>query len=281
MRLTSTSNARVKAVVRLREGRGSGGRRRTGLFVAEGWREVTRAVEAGLVVREVYVCEGLLAGEGGGGSGRSLGDSLRTGLGGDVEWFETTEAVFRKMANLSEPQGVLAVVEQPRWSLEGLPPVTQETLLLVAAGIEKPGNLGAMVRTAEAAGCQAVLTTGPVDALSPQAIRNSTCAVFALPTIAVDDGELRDWLGERGIRIIATTPAGAVVHTEADLTGPAAIVIGPEDRGLDEAWLAAADARVVIPMRGKLVDSLNASTAAAVVLFESLRQRERAASKKR
>lgn len=267
LKITSVSNPRVKAVVRLREGRE---RRKAGLFIAEGTREVGRAADAGLRVREVYFRE----------DARAFVDSL---LKAGVEGIEVTPEVLKKMAYHDEPEGVLAVVETPRWGLDAIE-VAAETLLLVAVGTEKPGNLGAMVRTAEAAGCAAVIAAGaPVDAFNPNAIRASTCAVFGVPTVSVGEAEAIAWLRERGVRVIAATLEGAVSPMDADLrAGPLAIAIGAEDVGLGEAWLRAADAvvpgtgggaRVKIPMRGKLVDSLNASVAAGVLLFEALRQR--------
>jgi TrmH family RNA methyltransferase len=272
LRLTSTANPRVKRVVALRSQRD---RAATGLFIAEGWREVERAIGAGLVVEEVFLCPQLL----GGGVGADwLGRGALGALGGEMAFYEVTGAVFGKMAYLREPQGVLAVVRQPRWSLEELGAVEAGTLYLVAVGTEKPGNLGAMVRTADAAGCQGVLAAGtPVDPFNPNAIRSSTGAVFAVPTVCAPEGRVIEYLKASGIRVVAATPAGAVAHTEADLTGALAIAIGPEDRGLSEAWLEAADAtggvRVAIAMRGRVIDSLNASAAAAVLLFEAARQR--------
>lgn len=268
-RITSRSNPRVKQVVRLRNQRD---RRKTGLFIAEGMREVARAVTAGLTVREVMVCPELL-GEAGLASLPEIASAA---------WAHVTPGVFRKMAYLREPEGVLAIVEQPAWTLAELPAPDARTLYLVAVGIDKPGNLGAMVRTAEAAGCDAVLVSGlageqrgHVDAFNPNAIRTSTAAVFALPTVAAPAEAAINWLADRRVRVMAATPGGAVDYARADWRGPAAVVIGPEDVGLDKAWLSAADrtggAGVTIPMRGRLVDSLNASTAAAVLLFEARR----------
>ena len=166
------------------------------------------------------------------------------------------------------PRGVLAGA--CGGSLEG------DALYLVAVGTSKPGNLGAMARSAEAAGCKALLACGvPVDTFNPNAIRASTCAVFTLPIVNVEEAEAVNWLRGRGVRIAATTPdAGrAVFYTDADLTGPLALVIGPEDAGLGESWLDVADVCVTIPTLGRTVDSLNAANAAAVLLFEAVRQR--------
>jgi TrmH family RNA methyltransferase len=268
MMLTSLDNPRVKAVVKLREGRE---RRRSGLFIAEGRREVERAIQAGLTLRELYVAPQLTDGQ----LGQVIESATATTAGSVVE---VSAAVLRKMAYHAEPEGVLAVVKTPQWSLDDLP-LDDAALLLVAVGTEKPGNLGAMVRTAAAAGCAGVIAAGaPVDAFNPNAIRASTCAVFSVPTVTATQEQAIDWLTRGRVRVIAATLGGSVIPTVADLhTAPLAIAIGPEDTGLSDAWLDAADAtggaRVRIPMAPGVVDSLNASVAAAVLLFEVRRQR--------
>ena len=270
--ITSLQNPRVKAVVKLRDGRG---RRTAGLFIAEGVREVGRAAEAGLAVRELWVCPAML------GLSESRVEGYVSGLLGGAQAqavFLAPEAVFEKLAYVRGAEGVLAVCEPPAWSVDALPGVGPGTLDLVAVGTEKPGNLGAMVRTADAAGCRCVVAAGaPVDAMNPNAIRASTAAVFRVPTLTMDEPEAIAFYQEQGVRLIAAYPEQGVDYTEADYAGPLAIVIGPEDRGLSAAWRDAASASggacVRIPMAGRAVDSLNASVAAAVLLFEAVRQR--------
>jgi TrmH family RNA methyltransferase len=239
--ITSVDNPRVKDVVRLRKGRA---RRESGLFIAEGPREVERARAAGLVIAATYFAPAL------------------------IDWAdgeEVDERVLRKMSYRAEPEGVIAVVEIPQRTIPDA-----STLLLVAVGIEKPGNLGAMARTAEAAGADAlVVAEAQADVWNPNAIRASTGAVFTLPVV---EGSLDDVLG-LGVQVVATTPRAPTRYTDADLAQPVAIVVGPEDDGLDERWLAAADLEVAIPQRGTATDSLNAATAAAILLFEAVRQR--------
>lgn len=274
--ITSFANPRVKRVMKLRKPRE---RRAAGVVLAEGEREVSRAVEAGLRVEELWVCPALLAKRGGMLPG--VAALLR---GGRFEVMETEEKVFTKLTYRDDPEGVLAVLRAPDWSLDTLP-VTKDALVLVAVGTEKPGNLGAMVRTADAAGCACVLAphgssgTGDpsggaaVDIYNPNAIRASTGAIFSMPTIACDDAAAIAFLKQRRLRIAATTPDAGTPYTAADLTGPLAIVIGPEDTGLSSAWLGAAELRLSIPMHPRTADSLNASNAAAILLFEALRQR--------
>jgi TrmH family RNA methyltransferase len=239
--ITSVDNARVKDVVRLRSGRE---RRRTGLFIAEGPREVERAKAAGLRIVATYYAPALL------------------------DWSEgepVSERVLAKMAYRTSPEGVLAVVEAP---VRELP--IGGSLYLVAVGIEKPGNLGAMARTADAAGADAlVVADAKADLWSPNAIRASTGAVFTLPVVEAT----RDQVRALDVQLVAAVVGAQTPHTEADLAQPTAILVGPEDDGLGEAWRAVADLDVSIPIRGESADSLNAATAAAVLLFEAVRQR--------
>lgn len=264
--ITSLQNPRVKALVKLRDQRG---RRQAGRFIAEGRREIKRAAEAGLHVESLWVCEELLGGP--------IDFSLDT----VVERVNVPTEVFRKIAYVREPEGVLAVCEPPIWSVDALPDADNHTLDLVAVGTEKPGNLGAMVRTADLSGCRCVFAAGtPIDAMNPNAIRASTGAVFTLPTVSLQEQQAIDTLTQQKIRILAAVVDGQVAHTEADYTGPCAIVIGPEDKGLSEAWkraaLATGGATVRIDTSGRAADSLNASVAAGVLLFEAVRQRRAA-----
>lgn len=247
--ITSVDNPRVKDVVRLRRSRE---RRAAGLFVAEGTREVERARAAGLRIVATYYAPSLLA-------------------WGDGE--EVSERVLAKMTYRAEPEGVVAVVEIPQRDL----PRTG-TLYLAAVAIEKPGNLGAMARTAAAAGADALLVADAhVDPWNPNAIRASTGAVFTLPVVEASLPEIR----RLGAQLVAAEPNAAMTYTDADLTPPTAIAVGAEDAGLPAAWLDAADRTVAIPIAsGATTDSLNAATAAAVLLFEAVRQRGSAAAKR-
>jgi TrmH family RNA methyltransferase len=247
--ITSGENPRIKNALRLRKSRE---RRRAGLFLAEGPREVERAIAAGLTVREVFHSPELLPEW-----------TSTTPAGVRVE--EVTGRVLAKLSYRSEPEGVVAVIETPERAI----PVSS-TLLLVAVGIEKPGNLGAMARTADAAGADALLIADVnTDPWNPNAIRASTGAVFSLPMVAATRAEVSR-LPHRRVAAVLGAPT---MHTDVDYTAPTAFLIGAEDEGLDDDWRAAADEEVQIPMRGRTVDSLNASAAAAVLLFEAVRQR--------
>jgi TrmH family RNA methyltransferase len=240
--ISSVDNPRVKDVVRLRKARE---RRRSGLFVAEGPREVERARDAGLTIVATYFVPSLL------------------------DWpdgEEVSERVLAKMAYRTEPEGVLAIVEAP---VRELPP--NGSLYLVAVGIEKPGNLGAMARTADAAGADALIVAeAQADPWNPNAIRASTGAVFSLPVVEAT----LDEVNRLPTRLVAATPMASTVYTTADLVALNVLAVGAEDAGLPPAWLKGADLAVSIPLRGAAADSLNAATAAAIILFEARRQRD-------
>lgn len=265
--ISSVQNPTVKRVVKLRKPRE---RRAAGVLIAEGRREVERALAAGLELRELFVCPVLCD--------ERFGRPCTT----------VSAAVLSKIAYHDKPEGVLGIFDAPVRSLNDLEQqLGPDSLLLVVVGTEKPGNLGAMVRTAAAAGCAGVLAVGPaVDVFNPNAIRNSTGAVFALPTVVVPtDAEAIAWLKAHGLSVLAALAPdeqaanAAVSCFDADWAFPAAIVVGPEHAGLDSTWRAAADVAVTIPMavgiaeNPALVDSLNASNAAAVLLYEAVRRR--------
>jgi TrmH family RNA methyltransferase len=242
--ITSLDNPRVKEVVRLRSVRE---RRRAGLFVVEGRREVERARAAGLNVVATYFAPALLAWP---------------------EGEEVSARVLAKMAYRAEPEGVLAVVEAPAREVP-----RGGSLYVVSVGLEKPGNLGAIARSADAAGADALLVAeGLADVWNPNAIRASTGAVFALPVVEVS---LDDVAG-LGVQVVAAVVGASTPHFAADLRPPTALLVGAEDEGLDSRWREAADVELSIPTAGRAVDSLNAATAAAILLFEAVRQRARA-----
>ncbi|GIW34880.1 RNA methyltransferase [Meiothermus sp.] len=260
MRITSTSNPRIKAAALLKERKG---REQTGLFLIEGSREIERALAVGLEVVQAYCGEHLDPEE-----ARTVAEL------GKLERLvvtEVSEPVLKKLSARENPPGVVAVARMPNPSLTRFKP-PQNALLLVAVGLEKPGNLGALLRSADAAGADAVLVVGGVDLYSPQVIRNSTGVVFSLPTFAVPEQAVLDWLEEHRIPLVATTPHTDQVFWDADLRGPVAIALGPEHAGLGELWLNRARLKVKIPMQGQ-ADSLNVSVTAALMLYEARRQR--------
>ncbi|MCE2527813.1 MAG: RNA methyltransferase [Actinomycetia bacterium] len=259
--ISSPTNRRVKALVRLRNRRE---RDRESLFVVEGCREVRRALAWRSQMLEVYRCPSLLPPEG--------DQKLLAGLGGAVEIVELSEPVFRKASYRERPDGLLAVLRQPLLHLSSLR-LGSTPLVLVVEAVEKPGNLGAMLRTAESAGVEAVVVADPItDVFNPNVVRASLGSLFTLPLAVAPGPQVLEWLRRQGMTVIATSPAAERLSWDVDLQGRAAVVIGSEHRGLSDLWLSGADRQVRIPMSGT-VDSLNANTAAAVVLFEARRQR--------
>lgn len=259
--LESPTNPRVKRLVRLRERRA---RDAEGVALVEGAREVDRAVDGGWRVAVLATCAALYSPEARASAPR------RERL--DVERWELSEAAFRKASLRQHPDGVMALVVPPRRALADLP-APPSALWLIADGLEKPGNLGALLRTADAAGVDAVLVTGAgTDLANPNVVRASMGSLFARPVLAVAPEDARAALRARGMRVVATTPSATLDLWDADLRGPLAVVLGTEHAGLDGAWLDDADVRVRVPMAG-LADSLNVATTGALLLFEARRQR--------
>jgi TrmH family RNA methyltransferase len=260
--ITSPANTRIKALVRLRSRRE---RDRTGRFLVEGFRELRRAIDAGVRIAELYVCPDLYLGT---GEDALVHDAAASG----AVVVPVASEPFRKASYRDRPEGLLAVAEQFPVALDLLD-VPARALVLVAESIEKPGNLGTMLRTADAAGVDAVVVCDPTtDPFNPNVVRASLGTLFTVPLAVASTAEAIAWLHGRGIRSFATTPDATRPHWDADLSIPCAVVVGSEQYGLSEAWLESADERILIPMPGA-VDSLNAAMAAGVVLFEAVRQR--------
>lgn len=248
--VTSHANERIKWLVRLRERRH---RDADGVFVVEGEVLYRRAVAAGLTPDVVFT-------------------DGSVDLDGDVVSVEPS--VLDKASYRQRSQSVISVFPQFETSLDHIEVSSSAPLVLIAENIEKPGNLGAMTRTAAAAGVDALITVGAtVDPFNPNTVRSSTGALFTLPLAVSTWAETAPWLEERGIEMVGTSPDGELPLWNADLTGSVALVIGAEDTGLSEHAASLAGALVAIPQSEAAVDSLNASVAAAVVLFEAVRQR--------
>lgn len=249
--ITSLSNERIKWLVRLRERKRRDAER---VFVVEGPRLYHRALAAGLKPRITFISDQAIDG--------TVGECVTV-----------APDVLDKASYRPRSQGLIAVFDQEDSTL-GEIERGPRPLLLIAENVEKPGNLGAMSRTAAAAGANAVITVGDaVDRWNPNVLRSSTGAIFSLPIVSASWDEVGPWLAERDIRVVAASPDAAESLWETDLTGPVAIVVGAEDEGLSEGAEAIADHLVAIPQRDDVVDSLNASVSAAVALFEAVRQR--------
>lgn len=266
--LASLRNPRVKDVVKLRNRRYRDRQRR---FVVEGRRELACALSANFPVQTVYHCAAFHGPEDESREAQLLRDFAAVGS----DCVATSQAVFEKMSYRRSPDGLLGVAAMPLLALEQLEPAQRDgpALWLVATGIEKPGNLGAMLRCVDAVGGSGLLLADPVaDVFNPNVVRASVGALFAVAVAVASAAQVRAWLNARGVRLFAASPDAATCYTEPAYAGDVAFVVGGESQGLDADWLAHGDA-VRIPMSGR-VDSINASTAAAVLLFEARRQHE-------
>jgi RNA methyltransferase, TrmH family len=260
--ITSTHNDTVKRLVRLRDRRP---RDDAGRFLIEGYRELGRAIEHGVAIEILYVCPDLFLGP----NEPALIQACRR-AGATI--IEMTEAPFRKASYRDRPEGLLAEARQFDTGLAGLD-LTGDPLLLVVEAIEKPGNLGTMLRTADAAGCRAVIVCDPTtDPFNPNVVRASLGTLFTVPLAVCTTEEAITVLADHSIRTVATTPDTDTLLYDIDLTGPVALVVGSEQYGLSRQWITAADHTARIPMAGS-ADSLNAAMAAAVSVFEAVRQR--------
>ncbi len=264
--LTSLQNPRIKAAVRLRERRE---RDATGTFLVEGYRELTRALSAFWPIETLFFCEELFLGE----NEAALLQKIQQ-QGGKL--WSCTRAVFEKISYRDRPDGLLGIAKQQPHSLSFLEQRQAHALppfLVVAEAIEKPGNLGTILRSADAVGVDGVILADQcTDLYNPNVVRASTGILFSLPVIAASTEETLLWLQKHNIRILATTPSATLEYTDADLTEPLAVVVGTEQLGLSSTWLEAADLKVRLPMQG-VADSLNVATATTVLLYEALRQR--------
>ena len=262
--LASPSNPRIKSVARLRDRRE---RASSGLTLVDGAREVRRARDAGVEVIEVFVCEPLLAGE----DARAALDGLSPR---NVPVTTTTEAAFAKIAFGDRAEGIVAVVRAPSLMLADLR-LPDDPLVVIVEGVEKPGNVGAVLRSADGAGADALVAASPrTDLANPNVIRASAGTIFAVPLAAAPSDEVLAWLRERGLRVVAARVDAERPYTDADLTGPLALVLGSETDGLTEAWRIDGVETVRLPMHG-IADSLNVSVSAAILLYEARRQRDR------
>ncbi len=288
--ITSAQNPKIKELLALQEK--SRLRREKGLFVVEGRRELEHCLRAGFRVRTVFICPDILSDHSGAdddtllrslasldptvfdGSPASVPRVARPSEGviAGAAVIEVSRAVYEKVAYREGTEGVIAEVYAKERRLEDLQ-LSEKPLVVVLESVEKPGNLGAVLRSADAAGADAVIVCDPAtDLYNPNLIRSSIGSVFTRQIAVCSSEEAIGWLKAHGIRIYTAQLQDSEWYYDTDMTGGTAIVMGTESTGLTDIWRKAADAHIRIPMLGQL-DSLNVSVSAAILLFEAVRQR--------
>ena len=268
--ITSLQNDLVKKVVLLQSK--SRARKKEGLFVVEGIREITLAIESGIHFQSLLTCRGIA----------SEDDllNLKKLLGTDkkpeesFEWIEVSEKVYQHLAHRKTTEGVIGIARTDEFELENLD-LGENPLVLVAEASEKPGNIGALLRTADAARLDAVIIANPrTDLYNPNIIRSSVGCLFTQKVVTASSEEIISYLKKQKISILAAALSEySMPYYQADYRTGTAIVLGTEDKGLSDPWLEQADLVIQIPMGGK-IDSLNVSVSGAILIFEAKRQRE-------
>lgn len=256
IKINSLQNEKIKNIVKLR----ASGREREqqGLFLIEGAREISLALKSGVEIKNIFYSQ----------------DYIKQELKIDAEKaIEVSKKVFTKISYRENPDGFLAVAELREKKFSDIK-LSARPLVIILEAVEKPGNLGAILRTAEAAGAEAVIINdAKTDIYNPNVIRASQGAVFMVPTILSSAGQTIKFCESNKIKMFAASPAAKKQYTEINYNDGCAIVLGAEDKGLSEQWLKQADEKIKIKMSGQ-IDSLNVSVSAAVILFEAVRQRQ-------
>lgn len=257
-KIVSLQNARVKQVVALQQK--SAERRKQGLFVVEGIRELQHCLEAGFTINSIFFCPEL------------TDANPLPQLSENTAAYEVSPEVYEKMAYRGTTEGVIAIVQARQLRLRDLQ-LKKQPLLMVLESVEKPGNLGAILRSADAAGADAVIVCDPLtDLYNPNLIRSSIGAIFSVPCVACSSDDCINYLKLNNIKILTAQLQDSKLYYDTDMTCGTAIIMGTESTGLTEVWRQAADAHIRIPMLGQL-DSLNVSVSAAILLYEAVRQR--------
>ena len=284
--ITSAQNRKVKELLTLVEK--SKARSAAGLFVVEGQRELGHCLDAGFIPETLFICGEVMAVQ------NNVVNGAKTGhLAENIEGKDGLDALiakaealnprlgvvqipaflYEKVAYRGSTEGIIAEVHSVPRSLEDLR-LGERPLVMVLESVEKPGNLGAVLRSADAAGADAVVVCDPLtDIWNPNLIRSSVGAVFSVPVAVCTSADAIAFLKERGIRILTAQLQDSEWYYDTDMTGATALVMGTESTGLTQAWRDSADAHIKIPMLGRL-DSLNVSVSAAVLLYEAVRQRK-------
>lgn len=264
--LSSVQNPRIKQLVKLRD---RSEREKTGLFLIEGYRELLRAVDSKHAIDTLFFCPELFLGS----NEQAL---IRRMANAGAEIISCSEAVFKKISYRDRPDGLIGLAKQKHLSLQDLDQLLvgkKAPFLIIAEAIEKPGNLGTILRSSDAVGLDGLIVCDRcTDIHNPNVVRASVGTLFTVPVVEAKGEETFRWLRANNIKIVAATPSADVAFTNADFTGPLAIAVGTEQLGLSKLWMEEADIQVRIPMNG-VADSLNVAMATTLLLYEVLRQR--------
>ena len=259
--ITSAQNPKIKRLLQLQQK--SSERRKAGLFVVEGIREVERCLEKGYEIDTIFYLNKPMA--------ENISKIIEKNKG--IKLFEVSPTIYEKIAYRGSTEGVIAEVKTKDKTLNDLN-LSENPLVVVLESVEKPGNLGAILRSADAAGADALIVCDPLtDLYNPNLIRNSTGAIFSVPCVACTSEECIKYLKENNIQILTAQLQDSELYYDTDMKRGTAIVMGTEATGLTDIWRKAADAHIRIPMLG-ITDSLNVSVSAAILLYEAVRQRE-------
>lgn len=263
LHLSSLQNPRIKQLIHLRD---RSERDKTGKFLIEGYRELLRAVDAGRIIEVLFICPALFLGS---NEDKLISQIKKQG----AEIISCSEQVFHKISYRDRPDGLIGLAPQKHLSLQHLEPLRDSPFLVIAEAIEKPGNLGTILRSSDAVGAHGlILCDRCTDIHNPNVVRASVGTLFTLPVVEAGGKETLEWLKKNHISILAATPSAEKEYTEVDMTGPVAIAVGTEQLGLSKLWMDQADLQVRIPMCG-VADSLNVAMATTLLLYEVLRQR--------
>ncbi|MBT8307251.1 MAG: RNA methyltransferase [Maribacter sp.] len=261
--INSLQNPLVKQIVQLKEK--SRERRNQGLFVLEGQRELVLAIKADYQIKTLLYFAGIMP--------KDTVLQLLKDANNLPELIEVSNAVYEKIAYRGSTEGVVALVRSKDHALKDLNPLKDNALILVAEAPEKPGNIGALLRTADAANLDAVLIANPKgDLYNPNIIRSSVGCIFTNSIAVASSKDIIDFLKEKKINIFCAALTASNEYTKTDFTNASAIVVGTESTGLSKEWLNASSQNIIIPMEGE-IDSMNVSVSAAILIFEAKRQR--------
>ena len=261
--ISSLQNSLIKKLLLLKEKKK--GRNKSGLFVLEGLREFQMALKGNYHIQTIFFNADIFS--------EDKLDDLLKGMPANPELINVSKEVYQRIAYREKTEGILAIAKTKTHPLEQLQFKSSNPLILVAEAPEKPGNIGALLRSADAAALDAVIIANPRgDLYNPNVIRSSVGCVFTVPVALGSNSEVIKFLKNKGIRLIASSLEASTPYTQVDYTTASALIVGTESTGLTDEWVKQSDLRVVIPMEGE-IDSMNVSVSAAILIFEAKRQR--------